>query len=213
MLPSDGQMQEPLGFEPAEIRLLADRAFFTTKARISRRIRSTLERLRALLQDEVSQTTLLAPPGFEPTKSQFVKGEHLEACPYQYLDYPKHFAGDETFTFRTLVWWGHHVACAWLLGGRLVPMYKQRLIDRYQDLAGQNLELSLAPTLWEWKRGEGYTLPLLPSSRAQAAAVLERRTSIKIAKFVPLDDASLQDGRLAEAGCEAFRRLLPLVLE
>ena len=206
-------MQEPLGFDQAEVGLLADRAFFTAKARISRKIRTTLERLHALLQDEVSQASLLVPPEFDPTKSQFVKGEHLEACPYQYLDYPKHFAGDETFTFRTLVWWGHHVAFAWLLGGRMLPAYKKHLIDRYQNLAGQDLELSLAPTLWEWKRGEGYTMPLLPTSRAQAAAVLERRSTIKIARFVTLDDPAFREGRVAEVGRETFRRLLPLVRE
>jgi hypothetical protein len=206
-------MQESLGFDQAEVGLLADRAFFTAKARISRKIRTTLERLHALLQDEVAQVPLLSPPGFDPAKFQFVKGEHLEACPYQYLDYPKHFAGEEIFTFRTLVWWGHHVAFALLLGGRMLPAYKKRLIDRYQELAGQDLELSLAPTLWEWKRGEGYTMPLLSTSRAQAAAVLERRSSIKIVRFVPLNDLSVREGRVAETGREVFRRLLPFIRE
>jgi hypothetical protein len=206
-------MQESLGFDQAEVGLLADRAFFTAKARISRKIRTTLERLHALLQDEVAQVPLLSPPGFDPAKFQFVKGEHLEACPYQYLDYPKHFAGEEIFTFRTLVWWGHHVAFALLLGGRMLPAYKKRLIDRYQELAGQDLELSLAPTLWEWKRGEGYTMPLLSTSRAQAAAVLERRSSIKIVRFVPLNDLSVREGRVAETGRDVFRRLLPFIRE
>jgi hypothetical protein len=201
----------PLGFDQAEVGLLADRAFFTAKSRISRKIRATLEHLHALLHDELASVPLLSPPGFDPAKSQFVKGEHLEACPYQYLDYPKHFAGDEIFTFRTLVWWGHHVVFAWLLGGRMLPLYKTRLFDRYQDVAGLDLEVSLAPTLWEWKRGEGYTIPLLAASRAQAAAVLERRSSFKIARFVPLDDPSVREGRIGEAGRETFRRLLPLV--
>jgi hypothetical protein len=206
-------MQESFGFDQAEVALLADRAFFTAKARISRKIRTTLERLHALLQDEVAQVPLLSPPGFDPAKFQFVKGEHLEACPYQYLDYPKHFAGDDIFTFRTLVWWGHHVAFALLLGGRMLPAYKKRLIDRYQELAGQDLELSLAPTLWEWKRGEGYAMPLLSTSRAQAAAVLERRSSIKIVRFVPLNDLSVREGRVAETGRDVFRRLLPFIRE
>lgn len=206
-------MQEPLGFDQAEVGLLADRAFFTAKARISRKIRTTLEQLHALLEDEVALAPLLSPPGFDPAKFQFVKGENLEACPYQYLDYPKHFAGEEIFTFRTLVWWGHHVAFALLLGGRMLPAYKKRFIDRYQDLAGQDLELSLAPTLWEWKRGEGYTMPLLSTSRAQAAAVLERRSSIKIVRFVLLNDPSVREGRVAETGREAFRRLLPFIRE
>lgn len=206
-------MQEPLRLDPAEVGLLADRTFFTAKARISRKIRATLERLHPLLRDDVTQTRLLPPPGFDLSKCQFVKGEHLEACPYQYLDYPKHFVGDEIFTFRTLVWWGHHIVFALLLGGRMLPTYKTNMIDRYQELAGRELELSLAPTLWEWKRGEGYTMPLLPGRRAQAAAVLERRSSIKIARFVPLDDPSVKEGLVADRGREVFQSLLPLIRE
>ena len=56
-------------------------------------------------------------------------------------------------------------------------------------------------------------MPLLPTSRAQTAAVLERRSSIKIARFVTLDDPAFREGRVAEVGRETFRRLLPLVRE
>ena len=86
---------------------------------------------------------------------QFVKGERLENCPYQYLDYPKHFLGEDKFTFRSLCWWGHHLVFAMIMDGGLVKQYKKNFVDRFHQLAGQDLELSLAPTLWEWKRGRG----------------------------------------------------------
>jgi hypothetical protein len=73
------------------------------------------------------------------------------------------------------------------------------------------LELSLAPTLWEWKRGEGYTLPITHDRKAQLAAVLSGRAWFKIARFVPLDSPVLREGRLPEMGRDTFRSLLPLL--
>ena len=165
--------------------LLADAQFFQKKARISEKIRAQLERTGEALKAELSRGQLPALP-HDSLSVQFVKGEHLENFPYQYLDCPKYFHGPEKRTFRTLVWWGHYVACAWLLEGRLTKQYKARLVDRFHTIAGQHLELSLAPTLWEWKRGEGYTLPITHDRKAQTAAVLAER-SILIGLVVPGD--------------------------
>jgi hypothetical protein len=140
-----------------------------------------------------------------------VKGEHLESFPYQYLDCPKYFEGTEKFTFRTLFWWGHHLACALLLEGANVKHYKRHMVDRYHRLAGHELEISLAPTLWEWKRGEGYTLVITHDRKAQIASVLAERRFLKIVRFVPLTDARVQSGQLAELSRDAFKAMLPII--
>lgn len=196
---------------PAELALLADRDLFRSKERIIVKVQELLASLQAGLQEDLSQTTLLVPPGFDPAKAQAVKGERLELCPYQYLDYPKHFLGDDKFTFRSLCWWGHHVVFAMIVDGGQVKQCKKNFFDRFHQLAGQGLELSLAPTLWEWKRGEGYTLPITHDRKAQLAAVLSGRAWFKIARFVPLDSPVLREGRLPEMGRDTFRSLLPLL--
>ncbi|GKS57117.1 hypothetical protein YTPLAS18_06440 [Nitrospira sp.] len=202
---------DPIQFDAREIALLGDPALFRLKAQVDAKLRRTLEAVHAELRDECRTTALQAPDEFDPDKMQLVKGEHLEHHPYQYLDYPKHFHGETTFTFRTLVWWGHHVVFAWLLEGGHLPLYKRRLLARYQDLVGQELEISLAPSLWEWKRGEGYTLPLLSDRRSHAAAVIERRSSLKVSRVVLTDDADIGAGRLPDLARAAFRGMLPIV--
>ena len=196
---------------PTELALVADGELFRSKERIILKVRDLLAELRTGLEEDLARTTLLLPPGFDPAKSQSVKGEHLEQCPYQYLDYPKHFLGDDKFTFRTLCWWGHHLVLAMIVEGGQVKQFKKNFVDRFHQLAGHGLELSLVPTLWEWKRGEGYTLPITHDRKAQLAAVLSGRAWFKIARFVPLDSSALRDGRLAELGRETFRSLLPLL--
>ncbi|MFI5223856.1 MAG: hypothetical protein ACHQX3_06370, partial [Nitrospirales bacterium] len=167
---------------------MADQHFFRAKAQIMAKVRHLLEATHAALKEEVASASLVTPPDFDPTNRQFVKGESLELFPYQYLDFPKHFHDSNAFSFRTLFWWGHHVVCALLLEGEGIKQHKVRIVNRFHQLAGQGLELSLAPTLWEWKRGEGYTLPITHDRKAQIAAVLAERTFLKIVRFLPFTD-------------------------
>jgi len=204
-------MDKPIQFTPDEVNLMADDQFFMKKAGITSKVRGLLEATHGALKDELQGESLLTPSGFDPRNRQLVKGEHLESFPYQCLDYPKHFEGAEKCTFRTLFWWGHHVACALLLEGAGIKQYKQHIVDRFHRLAGQHLELSLAPMLWEWKRGEGYTLPITHDRKAQIAAVLADRPFLKIVRFVPLTDQRILSGRLPQLSCETLRALLPIV--
>jgi hypothetical protein len=103
------------------------------------------------------------------------------------------------------------VACAWILEGSLVKQYKKHLIDRFHSIAGRGVELSIAPTLWEWKRGEGYTLPITHDRKAQVAAVVAERSFLKIVRFIVLDDPKVQAGELASASREAFLAMRPIM--
>ena len=204
-------MVDRLSFTEEETALLTDAAFFEKKARISEKIRAQLEVTRQALSEELTNTAFQELPDFVSDRVQLVKGEHLESFPYQYLDCPKYFRGTEKRTFRTLFWWGHHVAWAWILEGTLMRQYKKRLVDRFHTVAGRNLELSLAPTLWEWKRGEGFTLPITHDRKAQIAAVVAERSFLKIVRFLPLGDPQVQSGALAELSRDVFRAMLPIV--
>jgi hypothetical protein len=204
-------MITPSQFTGEEAALMADQHFFRAKAQIMAKVRHLLEATHASLKEEVASASLATPPDFDPTNRQFVKGESLELFPYQYLDFPKHFHDSNTFTFRTLFWWGHHVVCALLLEGEGIKQHKVRIVNRFHQLAGQGLELSLAPTLWEWKRGEGYTLPITHDRKAQIAAVLAERTFLKIVRFLPFTDPRIQSGQMPEFSRETFRAILPVV--
>ena len=201
----------PMQLTDDETVLLADAQFFRKKAAITTKIRTMLEATHGALQHELAGLSLVVPPDFDSNLHQLVKGEHLEDFPYQYLDCPKHFSGANKFTFRTLVWWGHHVTCALLLEGLEMGRYKRQLLGRFHQLAGRDLELSLAPSLWEWKCGEGYTLPITHDRKAQIAAVVAERSFMKVVRCVPLGDPRVREGQLAQMVCETFRSMHPLV--
>jgi len=198
-------------FTDDELRLVADEQFFLQKARIMKKVRALLDGLHAGLQTDVVGIDFLAPPSLNLEKCQFVKGEHLEDYPYQYLDFPKHFEGEEKFTFRSLFWWGHYFVFAMIVEGAALLEYKHNLMNRYHQVAGKGLHLSLSPSLWEWKRGEGYTLPVTHERKSEIAAVLAGRRSFKLSRFVRHDDPLVIEGHLIEAGRETFRAILPVI--
>ena len=198
-------------FTEEECRLIGDEQFFLQKAQIMKKIRALLDGLYTELRADVTGGHLLAPPSFDLTKCQFVKGEHLEDYPYQYLDFPKHFEGDEKFTFRSLFWWGHHFVFAMIMEGAALLQYKQNLINRYHEVAGRDLHLSLSHSPWEWKQGEGYTVPVTHDRKSEVSAVLAGRRFFKLSRFVRHDDPLVIGGRLIEVGRDTFRAILPVI--
>ncbi|RMH33597.1 MAG: hypothetical protein D6690_11655 [Nitrospirae bacterium] len=206
-------MNHPPLFTREELALIADTTFFPAKTIITRKVKQMLERLHAVLSAELADRTLIVPPGFDADSVQFVKGEHLEDFPYQYLDFPRFFSRENTFAFRSLFWWGHHVVFALMLAGINLRRYKENLFNRYADVADRRLVLCLSPSFWEWKEGPGLTLDLTRANKSQVAAVLANRPSIKVARFVSLTDPIVQSGQWIDVGLAAFRGMLPIVTE
>ncbi len=202
-----------MNFTSKEISLLSDTEFFSAKARVSPKIRDLLERIHESFQGELKAHHLLVPDAFDPDASQFVKGEHLEDFPYQYLDYPRFFTKDVKFSFRSLVWWGHHMVFALILEGGHLRRYKENLINRFPSVADRDIHLCLSHSLWEWKRGPGYTLDLTRGRSSEVAAVLAHRPFFKLARFVPFSDPAVLSGEAHRLAHETLRAVLPVMTE
>jgi hypothetical protein len=198
-------------FTSDELSLLSDSKFFRAKARVMKKVKAQLETLHGGLQEELRGVDLLAPEGFDAESYQFVKGEHLEDFPYQYLDYPKHFSGGVKFTFRSLFWWGHHYVFALILEGGELTRYKQNLMNRYEKVADRGMCLCLGGSPWEWKRGEGYTMDLTWERKVDVTALLSNRSFVKLARFVPFDDPAVTTGRIPGIGRATMQDFLPII--
>ena len=202
-----------MNFTSKEISLLSDTEFFAAKAHVSPKIRHLLERIHESFQHELKAHHLLVPDTFDPEARQFVKGEHLEDFPYQYLDYPRFFTRDVKFSFRSLVWWGHHMVFALILEGGHLRRYKENLINRFSSVVDRDISLCLSHSVWEWKQGPGYTLDLTRGRSSEVAAVLANRPFFKLARFVPFTDPDVLSGEAHRLAHEALRAVLPVMTE
>ena len=200
-----------MNFSEQERRIIADTDFFPAKAVITDKVKALLSHLREELKQELAVTRLAAPDGLDTTHGQLVKGEHLLDFPYQYLDFPKYFLQDEMFTFRTLVWWGHHIVFALILGGRHLDHYKANLLKVYDRLADRELHLLVTETPWEWRHGEEYVLSITQQNRQQVAAAVAARPFLKIHRIVGFDHPALAAGTLAAEGRMTFRLMAGIV--
>ena len=194
-----------------EWRVFADHDFFLKKAAISVKLKQTLEELHRSLQSELANHPLLAPEGFDPEAVQFVKGEHLEDCPYQYLDFPRYYTRQDKLAFRSLCWWGHHLVFALIVEGPLVKDYRTKLFNRFSEVADRHLSLCLSSSLWEWKAGAGLTIDITKTRRSEIAAVLDHRTFFKIARFLPIKDLENGNDHIIESGVSTFQSILPII--
>ena len=194
-----------------EWRVFADHDFFLKKAAISEKLKKTLEQLHMALKPELTNHMLLAPDGFDTEAVQFVKGEHLEDCPYQYLDFPRYYTRQNKLAFRSLCWWGHHLVFALIVEGPLVKQYRLNLFNHFSEVADRQLSLCLSPSLWEWKAGAGFTLDMTRNRRSEIAAAIDRRTSFKIAHFIPLEDLTADTDQIINAGVNTFKSILPII--
>lgn len=202
-----------MNFTSKDIAFLSDTEFFAAKAHLSPKIRHLLELIHASFQDELQAHQLLAPETFSLDAHQFVKGEHLEDFPYQYLDYPRFFTRGLKFSFRSLVWWGHHMVFALILEGGHLRRYKENLINRFPSIMDRHICLCLSNSLWEWNHGPGYTLELTRGRSSEVAAVLAHRPFFKLARFVPFTDPSVQRGDVPQLAHQALRAVLPVITE
>ncbi len=191
--------------------VFANHEFFSKKAAISAKLKGTLEQLHIALKPELASFQLLAPDGFDAEAFQFVKGEHLEDCPYQYLDFPRYYTRRDKLAFRSLCWWGHHLVFALIVEGPLVKQYRLNLFKHFSEIADRQLSLCLSPSLWEWKAGSGLTLDITLNRRSEIAAAIERRTSFKIAHFIPLENLTADTDQIIKAGINTFQSILPMI--
>ena len=202
-----------MNFTSRDIALLSDTEFFSAKAHLSQKIRHLLEQIQESFACELTAHALLVPEALNLNDCQFVKGEHLEDFPYQYLDYPRFFSREIKFTFRSLIWWGHHMVFALILEGGHLRRYKENLINRFPSVANQHVCLCLSHSLWEWRHGPGYTLELTRDRQSETAAVLSHRLCFKLARFVPFTDPSVLNGDAILLARQALRAMLPVMIK
>jgi len=198
--------RQAIDLSDEEIAAVTDGARLLAKTRATAKIKGHLEALKWALfpQVQAGHAAWDAPEGFDPSASQIARGENLEGTPYQYLDFPRHFAGGAYFTFRTLVWWGRSVSFCWILQGGALPDHRARLKARLDDLVRAGIGVWFGGDPWDW--GAHVALTAVPPDALDALGFL------KVGRTLPLGDGKVltREG-LTRAGLETFAALEPLL--
>jgi hypothetical protein len=201
-----GREKTPIDLTDEEIAAVTDGARLLAKTRATAKIRGHLEALRWALfpRIQAGHAAWDAPAGFDPDAAQIARGQNLEGTPYQYLDFPRHFAAGEFFTFRTLVWWGRSVSYCWILQGGALSNHRARLKAGLDDLVRAGIGVWFGGDPWDW--GAHVALTAVPPDALDALGFL------KVGREVPLGDGkALTRAGLVDTGTAVFGALEPVV--
>ena len=131
--------------EPDEIELLIDRGFFKAKKKIDQEVTSLLLASQKKLVGWIESNAINLPKEVSLSPRKIAKGENYTDMPYWVSDFPAHMKGKDIWTFRTVVWWGHHISFSLMLSGK----FKSALAFNAENLMVPGVYFTLAASPWK----------------------------------------------------------------
>jgi hypothetical protein len=165
---------------PREYEVLADREFLYAKRQIHHKVMSSLRAAESPIREEFRHSSFSFPPDLLKKAGKISHGENYLNLPYWVLDYPRKFLKNDTFAFRTMVWWGHEISCTLHISGSQLHQleYSNLMSDFY---------FCIHHTPWEYHFAADNYLPARELSDDIIHKHLTANGFVKIARKWPLD--------------------------
>lgn len=88
-----------------------------------------------LLKKEVAKSSFSLPDKAFTRSGKISRGENYNRLPYVILDYPRLFTREDTFAYRSMLWWGHEFSVTLHLSGIYLNPLHLHLPEVLQYLA------------------------------------------------------------------------------
>lgn len=198
----------PIPFSSEELTALRETRSFDLKRAATSHLMESFEELRAALRPGVGSREWCAKATVDAAKGTLTRGEDYLGLPYVVLDFPKLFTKHEFLTMRTMFWWGHYVAYALILRGAWLAEAVDRLDGALPAFVRADVEATLAPDPWDWRRGAGHTRPLRDD--ADTRHWLREREFLKLLRFLPVEGETFTSERIIATGVATWELYAPL---
>jgi hypothetical protein len=137
-------------FTEIEKQIISDTEFLKTKFLIINKIENFFEDLREMLSARIDESTFIFPPDIDTRYGKIFRGENYRLLPLVVLDYPKLFSKDDTFTFRTMFWWGNFFSSTLHLEGKSLTHYRDKIIANLPKYLDEQFYVCVNDTPWEY---------------------------------------------------------------
>lgn len=202
-----GINKESMNLDPVELAVLKDRDFLPIKQLVCTKIETWLMDLSKELGPMVKAGAAYLPKEVCDSSPKISRGENYHSYAYRVLDYPRFFSGQDMFTFRTVVLWGHPIGFHLMLAGRPRVDYLPKLLEGLLSLP-KGYYLSAQDQPWIWESTEEGLMPIHQATGASIAKALQERTFAKVSYFLPLDEHPI----LAKVGKMVWQELLKILV-
>ncbi|MBA3647964.1 MAG: hypothetical protein H0W62_05345 [Chitinophagales bacterium] len=170
-----------------EIDMLGQRDFFLTKKIIIEKIYHQF----AILIEETKRQAIFInatfPEGSDSSTGKISKGENYMGFPYQILDFPRFFSGENILAIRTMVWWGNFCSCTLLLSGNSLLQHAFNLRKSFLKLKENDFYVSVSDSPWHHHFNRENFIAINELSEETWIRIIDKNIFIKIARKIPID--------------------------
>jgi hypothetical protein len=133
-----------------EQHIISDTEFLKAKLLIINKIENFFEDVREMLSRKIDESTFIFPSDIEIKFGKIFRGENYRSLPLVVLDYPKLFSKVDTFTFRTMFWWGNFFSSTLHLEGKSLTHYRDKIIANLPKNLDEQIYVCVNDTPWEY---------------------------------------------------------------
>ncbi|RYG04960.1 MAG: hypothetical protein EOO02_04905 [Chitinophagaceae bacterium] len=169
-----------------ESAMVQDSHWLLTKNSIMLKSAELLGVLAAWLQEAFVKADVSGNPVLQ-LSPKIAKGENYNGLPYMMLDYPRFFAKDEIYAWRTMFWWGNFISVTWHLRGEQLERNRNNIVNAYQQIAHANFRLCIGEDEWRHDFGADNYIPVSSISAELFAKELSDKPFCKLAVKLSLD--------------------------
>ncbi len=133
-----------------ENQIIFDTEFLIKKISIIDKVQTLFEDVRKSLFETIKYSDFVFPKNVDIEIGKIFKGENYQSLPYINLDYPKQFSNSDTFTYRTMFWWGNFFSSTLHLEGKSLEHYREIILNNLHELLNDEVYICINDSPWEY---------------------------------------------------------------
>ena len=163
--------------------VISDTEFLKTKIAVMDKMHNLFSEVRKTLKSSIEKTNFEFPSEIDINNGKIFKGENYNSLPYTILDFPKLFSKSDTFTFRTMFYWGSFFSSTIHISGHSLEKYESYLKKNLHSLIDEQVYFCVHNNPWEYH----YDIDNYILLNNKKLNLIENRKFIKISKKFDLE--------------------------
>lgn len=199
-------------FTEAENTILQNQTFLPLKQQAIEKVISLMATLREDIDFTWQEHGYKWQIPCTPDSVKISRGENYRNLPYVILDYPRKFARDDVFAFRSMFWWGHFFSYTLHLQGHSLAKFRPYLLDTlpYVRKNWNDVHLGVGKTPWQYHFGPANYQLITHLSSEKIAEIINHHEFIKLSCWQPV---SADQREVINTGKFYFRQFMDLLFQ
>jgi hypothetical protein len=168
-----------------ELQLVNNTEWILTKRKIIEKVNLLLGHVSEQQKLVIENEKGWLPDSILKSTPKIAKGENYLQLPYQLLDYPRCFDGDNIFAVRTMFWWGNFFSITLHLSGEYKKIFQQKINENIKSVK-QDIFICINENQWQHHFEADNYIEAKKLSEGELLKLIVEKPFIKLALKFPL---------------------------